>query len=154
MVEYVKGSYAIFENSYIPACELGINQAGKNTELSKEFITTVLSQDVQKEDLWDGFPVNKEAMKLGLQEDLSDYSFATAVRRNDGSEDVHTFGAISEQYKQDLAERYDKISNRIVKNTPVLLFLKDEIKEFLDGNLSVETAADRIMERANVYLSE
>ncbi|HHV09551.1 MAG TPA: carbohydrate ABC transporter substrate-binding protein [Clostridiales bacterium] len=86
MVELIKGSYTVFENSFIPSCELGINQASKNQELCKEFISLVLSEKIQNNDFYDGFPVNKNALDLNAQAqtgvDTASHSAAqTVIRR-------------------------------------------------------------------------
>jgi hypothetical protein len=154
MVDLVKGNYIVFENSFIPVCELAVNQASDRKELSKEFVSLVISEEVQKEDFFDGFPVNKKAMELCIQKETGDYGAAVGIRREDGSEEIHYFEPMNKDQKKELADKYAGISNRIVKNEPLLAFIKDELREFLNDSLSIEDTALRIIDRINIYLSE
>lgn len=156
MVELIKGSYTVFENSFTPSCELGINQTSGSKELAKEFIALVLSEEVQKDDLYDGFSVNKKAMHLSFQEDQSNIGagVATSVKNEDGSEEVYFFDVLSKEQRELLIQNCSTISNRIIENEPIIAILKGETGGFFQGNLSAEQTAENIMERANIYLSE
>lgn len=154
MVNIIKGSYTVFENSFTPSCELGINQASKNQELCKEFISLVLSEKIQKDDFYDGFSVNKNALVLNSKDDRSNYGMSTGITEEDGTETVYTFNALNKEQTEQLVQNCSKASNRIVKDEPLLETLKDETKEFFQGNLSAEETADLIIDKANVYLSE
>ncbi|WP_313134054.1 ABC transporter substrate-binding protein [Anaerocolumna sp.] len=154
IVELLKGSYTVFENSFTSSCELGINQTSKNQELCKEFISLVLSEKIQKDDFYDGFSVNKNALVLNAQEDRSDYSMATGITTEDGKEVVYTFEALNKEQTEQLVQNCLKASNRIVTYEPILQTLKEESKEFFQGSMSAEETADFIIKKANVYLSE
>lgn len=154
IVEFLKGSYTVFENSFTSSCELGINQTSKNQELAKEFISLVLSEKIQKDDFYDGFSVNKNALLLNAQEDRSDYMLSTSLSTEDGKDIVYTFEALNKEQMEQLIQNCSKASNRIVKDESLLLTLTEETKEFFQGNLSAEKTADLIIQKANVYLSE
>ncbi len=154
VVELIKGSYTVFENSFTSSCELGINQASKSQELAKEFISLVLSEEIQKDDFYDGFPVNKKGLSLNAQEDRSNYGLTTGITTDDGKDLVYTFEALNKEQMEQLIQNCSKASNRIVKDEPLLETLKEETKEFFQGSLSAEETADLIIEKANVYLSE
>ncbi len=151
MVELIKGDYTVFEDSFLPSCELGINQASKNQELCKEFLSLVLSEEIQNTDFYDGFPVNKNALLLNSQADRSAYGFAFGSSESDK---VYYFEALEKEQMDQLVQNCSKASNRIVKNGPLLETLKEETWEFFQGNLPTEETADHIIEKANVYLSE
>jgi hypothetical protein len=154
MVEIVKGSYTVFENSFTSSCELGINQASKSLELAKEFISLVLSEKIQKDDFYDGFSVNKNALVLNANADRSDYGVTTSFSTEDGNEIVYYFEALNKEQTEQLIQNCSKASNRIIKDEPLLETLKEETKEFFQGNLPAEETANLIIEKANVYLSE
>ncbi len=154
MVKLVDGSYTVFENSFIPACEVGINQASKSKELSKEFISLLLSEEVQKEDFFEGFAVNKKAMDLSVQKEQGDYGFAIGIEGENGEMETTFFESLNSEQKKELAGRYARISNRITNSGAMITFLKEEIKEFIEGSQSAEEAANAVMERAYIYLAE
>ncbi|WP_097015439.1 extracellular solute-binding protein [Anaerocolumna aminovalerica] len=154
IVELIKGSYTVFENSFTSSCELGINQASKSQELAKEFISLVLSEKIQKDDFYDGFSINKKGLILNSQEDRSNYALATGITTEDGKDMVYTFEALNKEQMEQLIQNCSKASNRIIKDEPLLETLKEETKEFFQGNLSAEETANLIIQKANVYLSE
>lgn len=156
MVNLIEGSYEIFENSFISSCELGINTASKNIDLSKEFIALVLSNEIQKEDLGDGFSTNKQAVELNVEKDSgeSGYGFSASVVRDDGSSNALYFEALTKEQKREFSEKFLKLSNKIRNHSPIITILKEETRELFLGNGTPEETASVIMERGNIYLSE
>jgi ABC-type glycerol-3-phosphate transport system substrate-binding protein len=154
IVSYVDGSYTLFENSFIPSCELGVNKASSKQELSKEFLSLVLSEEIQKNDFYDGYPVNKQALILSSEVDLSNYTSYSAIENEDGSYSDITFGPLTTKQMEDLINYCSQVSNKAVIDDQIITALKEETKDFFLGTLSAEETADRIIEKTSVYLSE
>lgn len=154
IVSYIDGSYTSFENSFIPNCELGINKASSKQDLSKQFISLVLSEEIQKNDFYDGYPVNKQALTLTSEEDLSLYTTYSEIENEDGSYSEIAFGPLTTKQKEDLMNYCSQVSNRAIVDDQIITAFKEETKEFFLGTLSAEETADRIIAKTSIYLSE
>jgi ABC-type glycerol-3-phosphate transport system substrate-binding protein len=154
IMNYVKGSYTSFENSFTPSCEIGIISNGKQLELSKDFLKTLLSEKVQSNDLYDGFPVNPKATLICAGQDRSNYSAATSVTDENGVETMLTFTAIDKQLTQELVELCSKVNRKVTPNERLSIAIKNKAKDFFTGKQTAEAAADAILEEMNIYLSE
>lgn len=154
MSAHIKGSYTSFENSYVPICELGIISKSDQIELSKEFLRTVLSEDIQKNDLYDGFPINAKALTTSSQEDRSSYSVGTSIIKDDGSEEMLVFGALDQNQIKDVVAFCSSVNNKITANEYITSAIAEKAKDFFVGSMTVEAAAEAIIQEMNVYLSE
>jgi ABC-type glycerol-3-phosphate transport system substrate-binding protein len=154
MATHYKGSYTSFENSYRPICELGIVSKSDQAELSKEFLRTVLSEEIQKNDLYDGFPINAKALITSSQEDRSMYSVGTSAVNEDGSEEMLTFNALNQQQTKDVVAICSSVNNRITTDEHITSAIVEKAKDFFVGSMTVEAAVDAIIEEMNIYLSE
>jgi ABC-type glycerol-3-phosphate transport system substrate-binding protein len=154
MAAHYKGSYTSFANSYQPICELGIISKSDQIELSKEFLRTVLSEEIQRNDLYDGFPINAKALITSSQEDRSMYSVGTSAINEDGSEEMLTFEALDKQQTADVVAICSSVSNRLTKDEHITSAIVEKAKDFFVGDMTVEAAADAVIQEMNVYLSE
>ncbi len=154
MVTHVNGCYASFENSFTPGCELGINSNSKQLELSKEFIRTVLSENVQTNDLYDGFPVNSRALLAVSQLDRSNYSSIASVTDKDGSESTVTFGALDQEQVEDVIEICSAVTVKITADEHIASVIAQKARDFLSGSQAAGDAADAIIAELDVYLAE
>jgi ABC-type glycerol-3-phosphate transport system substrate-binding protein len=151
---HVKRTYLPFENSFTPNCELGINSKGKQLELSKEFLLTVLSAEVQKNDLYDGFAVNTKALLECSKQDVSGYSGTTDVINADGTTSMLEFYPLDEKQCNEVIDIYSTVNNKITANDSIAAAIMARAKDFFNGNQSASDAADAIIEEMNIYLSE
>jgi ABC-type glycerol-3-phosphate transport system substrate-binding protein len=154
MVTHYKGSYTSFENSYQPICELGIVSKSDQIELSKEFLRTVLSEDIQKNDLYDGFPINAKALITSSKEDRSMYAVGTSATNEDGSEEMLTFEALNQQQTEEVVAICSSVNNRITTDEQITSAIVEKSKDFFVGGMTAEAAADAIIEKMSLYLSE
>jgi hypothetical protein len=151
---YVNGDYISFENSFNPYCELGIISNGKQLELSKDFIRTILSEEVQKYDVFDGFPVNSKALlEISLQ-DRSRYGQEYRATDAEGNEVRIKMQSLDQQQVKELTDICSSVNNRIVKNEYISNIIEEKASDFFTGSLSASDAADAIIQELNIYLSE
>lgn len=154
LTTYLKRSYAPFENSFIPICELGIISKGKQIDLSKEFLKTVLSEEVLATDFYDGFPVNAKALVKLSSLNRSGYASCTDVENADGTTSLVTFDPLNEQQLKEVIGICSSVNNRIYADRHIINAIEVKGKEFFAGNQSVSDAADTIIEEMNIYLTE
>jgi len=154
VVTYVNGGYTPFENAFTPSCEIGINNASKNTELCKEFISLVLSEDIGKNDFYDGFSINKKGLNLCSQADRSNYAACIGIENADGTYGQITCNALNAKQAGEFADYCSMVTDKTETDDQITLTFKEETKDFFLGNLSVGETADNIIEKTEVYLSE
>ncbi|MCI8887350.1 MAG: carbohydrate ABC transporter substrate-binding protein [Hungatella sp.] len=133
---------------YMPSAMAGINNATANEELAKEFIRCLLSYDVQKEELYDGLPVNKKALKAIAEVDKP---YSTGV----GNGDYH----ISAEYpslevRMEVADMTEHLTVPAILDETVMDMVAEGSMEYFDGRQSVEEAADGILRKLAIYLAE
>ena len=127
---------------------VGINSAGSQKELAKEFLQLLFSREVQSPYLYDGFPVNKAAMEEWVQKDVFNY-FSTTLG-----------GATVSVYypeKEDRDKIYECIcaaNQPMVNDMTMIDMILDEAERYLRGDISSEQAASNIAASIHLYLSE
>ncbi len=154
IVSYVGGSFTIFEDSFIPQCELGINNNSSKKDLCKEFIKLVLSEEIGKSDFYDGFPINKQALTLNSQIDRSAYEAYSEIENEDGSSSPIAFKALNQNQLEEFMQACSTVTKRAVCDEQIVNVMIEESVEFFKGNLTAEETADHIIEKTSVYLSE
>ncbi len=154
IVTYAKGGFTLFENAYTPSCELGINNASSHQELSQDFISFVLSEEIGKNDFYDGFSVNKQALAMSSQFDRSNASAYSEIENEDGTFSGIKFGPLNKEQIEDLVNTCSRVSYNTDSNERFIALFKEESKEFFQGSLSVDETADNFVKKISVYLSE
>ena len=104
-------------------------------------------------DLYDGFPVNSKALVASSLQNR-DYSARSTVVSEDGSETAVNFEALDPQQTEDLVNICSSVTKKAVNNEHITAAIKEGAASFFTGELSAEAAADAIIEKLNVYLSE
>jgi ABC-type glycerol-3-phosphate transport system substrate-binding protein len=154
MTAHADGYYTSFENSFTPSCELGIISKSKQNALSKEFIRMVLSEDIQIIDLYDGFPVNSQALTNSSLQDRSNHSVGVSSTNEDGSVSMLTLEALNKEQTEDVVNICSTVTKKVTVNEYITAAIKAKAKDFFNGGQSAPDAADAIIEELNVYLSE
>ncbi len=154
MAAHFNGKYTSFENSFTPICELGIISKSNQIELSKEFLRTVLSENIQKTDLYDGFPINAQALTTSSQEDRNQYSVTTSTIKEDGSEEMLVFMGLDQNQTKEYVAICSSVNNKVTVNEYITSAIVEKAKDFIVGTMTAEDAADAIIQEMNLYLSE
>lgn len=136
------------ESVFISDTTVGISAKSENVDLAESFIKELLSLKDQKSTVKEGLPVNKLAFDE-IYTDLSSNS--------------ESFGSISsgEKFLWPTEEEITEFKNRIesiTKSSVSDIIIKEtvleEAKSCLEDGASVEDAADTIVSKLNLYLSE
>lgn len=138
-------------NMYTPANRMGINSSSSQKELAKDFIETVLSDEIQVGDYLEGLPVRVESLeKLPQISDASDMTISTSY---DGgpSRDYGMPSADQVQQIVDMAKQADTslLIDRTVRNT----FLEC-VENYAGGDVSAQEAAQDMSDKMELYLAE
>jgi ABC-type glycerol-3-phosphate transport system substrate-binding protein len=144
-----QGTFDVVNNTYRANTLVGLNSAGNNKELAKEFIQHLFSMDIQGAELYDGFPVNTSVLELLIlkNNEMGTYSVG------DGSYSISAAYPSLENRK--LIYEYIKALERPMENDSIMIdMILDEAERYLRGDISVNQAVDNILAGINTYLSE
>ena len=134
---------------YLPSTVAAINRSTANEEMAKEFLRCLLSYEVQKEELYDGLPVNRKAMEANVENDRNGFSMGSGIG------DYHIFAEYpSREVRQEVAAMIETLAVPIVVDETVMKMIVDGSRDYCDGKESVEQAADKILRTMTIYLSE
>lgn len=136
---------------YLPSAVAGVNQSSKNPDMAREFIRCLLSYEVQKEDLYDGFPVNKEALQALTQSDSRD-NFSESVGYHDGYHLSASWPSI--EVREEAAAMLETLTVPAVVDETVMQMIAEGSMDYFDGKKTVEQAADDILRKLSIYLAE
>ncbi len=144
-----QGAYKVINNSYKAYGLIGINSAGKQKELAKEFIQLLFSEEIQRLDLLDGFPVNKAAMEEWVKRNKENYTFSVG-------DEEYTFSAFypKKELRENIYESIRAVDKPMVNDMTMMDMILDEAEQYLRGDITAEQAASNAVASVNLYLSE
>lgn len=142
------GTFSAINNTYRANTLVGINSAGKNKECAKEFVQFLFSEEVQSQDLNDGFPVNKLAMEKLVEID-ADYKIGTF-------KDLYEFWGYypTLESRNLIYEEIKALEGPMENDSTMIDMILDEAERYLRGDISVEQAVDNVLGSINTYLLE
>lgn len=154
MVDYIKGDYTAFGNSFIPSVQMGICVKSEYKDTARDFLKFALSQAVQDRDYYSGFPVNKLSLEKQAAEDRSTYMAATMIMGDDGSYLEFNSEAYPQEVAQDLAALCGRLDKPVKEDAKIREVLIEVLAGYLDGTWSKEEAVKRIEDGLKMYLAE
>ncbi len=135
---------------YFPSVLAGINRSVRSPELAETYIRCLFSLDLQKENLYDGFPVGEKALDIQRQEE-SDLSLAMSLPNMDYM--INAPYPDREQ-RDRLFELLTQVSVPYSEDETVLDMVVDGSKDYLEGKASVDQAANAILQQILLYRAE
>lgn len=142
------GAFSVVNNTYRANTLVGINSGGRNKALAKEFVQYLFSEELQKEELLDGFPINKLAM-----EDLVKRNFDSTSSIGDMDYSIiATYPSL--QSRELIYEQIEALERPMENNAIMIDMILDEAERYLRGDITAEQAVDNILGSINTYLSE
>ena len=145
----------LINETYVPYGTIGITKASKNQDLAIGFLQTVLSEDVQRSDFYDGFAVNQNALEfLCTVERTSADAYGGTIPGADGRTYDMKIGWPSEPLRRRITEFCKTVKHSAGRNWKVKQILLEYSKDYFDGTASLEDAAKKLMTKITLYLQE
>ena len=135
---------------------LGINSRSERIEKAKEFLAFCLSKEAQKGDQGMGFPVNRAALNETLYKEIDGMAFAAATQNEEGV-------MITAELDVEQPEKADieTFETNILENTRigysnhiVQEIIMEQLMGYVEGQMTLEEAAEGINQRVSIYLAE
>lgn len=145
------------DNLFIPTCNLGIIEAGKNKDAAVKFIATVLGVENQKINHNDGFPVNTDTLEWFYN------------KNKDVNNNVFNFECISMNGNREATMNLEWMTNTEVEafdnyihnlNEPVIMdivtetIIVDAGVKCVEGSMSPTEAANEVIRQLDLRMKE
>jgi ABC-type glycerol-3-phosphate transport system substrate-binding protein len=139
------GDYTTINNMYTAKTVIGMNSFGSQKELAKEFVQTLFSDQIQKIELRDGFPINKTALEEWMTLEIPG---GTVTKGNFETRYANKVD------KKILMDKICSLSTPIVNDTTLINMILDEAEKCLRGEITSEQAAKNVTYNTKSYLAE
>lgn len=154
MAKLIKGSYTAFGDAYYPLYQIGINASSDKLDIAKEFLSFALSTEVQNEDYYQGFPVNKKSLEYQSKLDRSNAEASTAIEVGEGAYEEFTISAFDQADADKLLEACGNLNKRAIKDDKIREEIILALPGFMNGTQSLDETVNKIEGGLKMYLAE
>lgn len=138
---------------FLPRQIYGVLNTTGNADAAKDFIRFLLGEEVQKNDLNYGFPVNQTVFEKLIQEDkTANASFASST---EGGEMISLKARYpSAQERQELKAWTEQLTTPALTDRTIRNLVTTQAAACMTGTCTAKEAADQALQSLNLYLSE
>lgn len=154
MVDYIKGDYTAFENSFVPSVQMGICTKSRYSDTAGDFLKFALSREVQDSDYYNGFPVNSLSLKMQSEKDRSNVTAATMIMADDGSYLEFDSKPYSQETAKKLIDICGTVDRPVKEDAKIREVLIECLGGYLNGTESPEETIQKIEDGLKMYLAE
>lgn len=154
IVDYIKGDFTAFENSFTPSGQIGICSKSRYKDTARDFLRFALSEEVQDLDDNGGFPVNNHSLQKQAEKDRSNYSMATMIMADDGGYINFESKPYSEKTAQRLLDLCRTLDTPTKEDAKIQEVLTDCLYGYFKGGQSLEETLGKIEDGLKMYLAE
>ncbi len=142
------GDVQVINNTFGTNTIVGINSAGDQKELAREFVQFLFSTDIQSTEMEDGFPIRIEALKKLMSKSVDPIGW--------GGRNGYYFQANppSPEFRDNMYNEICELSKPIVNDMTMINMILDEAEAYLRGDITADQAAQNTVSTINTYLSE
>jgi ABC-type glycerol-3-phosphate transport system substrate-binding protein len=147
----VGGSFHLLDGLYVSNGIIGINKASESTELAKEFVQYVFSQESQLVHVRDGLPMNTLALDSWISREY--YPSYMSIVGPDYDYSVLVSSLTSKQ-QQEISTMIEQLKTPMNNGAYVMYLINSEAKPYFSGELDLDTTCDNIINKVNLYINE
>lgn len=136
---------------YSPIGIIGINANSKNQDIARDIVKLAMSKEVQKVDLYDGLPIDKEALEE--QATLDKDSMMVSAMPMAIEKPIQMQPATQESYTK-LKEQVNKLTIPAMTDEVLMNLIIEETKGYFNGEKTASEAATAAAKRTRAYLAE
>ncbi len=142
-------------STFIPYGTVGINKNSEKKETALAFLKTVLSDEVQRSDFYDGFSVNRNVLEYlcGIERTSAD-AYGGAIDGIDGRTYEFKLGWPSEPLRRKAVEFCKSAAHSSGRYWRVKQVLLEDTKGYFEQTQSLEEVMESLMTKISVYLRE
>lgn len=154
IVDYIKGDFTAFENSFIPSLQTGICTKSAYADTAEDFLKFALSEQVQNSETYQGFPINSRALQNLADKDRSNMASVAAIKGDDGGYVEFESKPYSKETAKRLTDICKSLDKPIKEDTKIREVLIESLGGYLNGTESLEAAIQKIEDGLKMYLAE
>ena len=140
------------ENYFKAKDIISVNSNSKNKSIAKEFVNSILNGSFYNTEL-SNLSVNKDAFKSILYE-IKDYDSGVVIMDENGEGDLLEAIKLTENYIENITNYASSLNKVINSNSIILDKVKNEFISYIEGDINIEEAIDKINDNLEIYLSE
>lgn len=151
VIKNLNGDFSSIKNLFCPKIIIGINSAGTQKELAKEFVGMLFSQEMQTIDLQEGFSINKSVLEENRTE--NDENFMAMLSSGESDYTIEaTYPTEAERNK--LFDTIYSLTTPMENDAIVIDMILDEAENYLNGRITARQAAENVWNNTKTYLAE
>jgi hypothetical protein len=152
IAEYLSGSYCSMNNTFIPNCIMGVNKASKETELAKDFIRYVFSEESQST-LKYGYPINIAAFN-SVEDSNNSYKGIIHFYSEKDDKVGHIYFEAINISRGKMDSMINQLKTPVYNNDTVIKIIVEKALPYFTGEEELDTVCQDIINKVNLYLSE
>ena len=153
IVDYIQGSFAAYENSFLPLLQTGICTKSRYQDTAMDFLRLALSESVQDKDHYLGFPVNLASLEKQAHEDRSESEAFTSIEA-EGGEVEFAIRQYSDETAEALLAICKALDKPAMEDAKIREVLIEALGAYLEGSQTNEATVQRIEDGLKMYLAE
>lgn len=147
-------THKVIDNRYIPNGLAALNHAGSQMDLGIEFIKLMLSEEVQRIDLGDGFPILSPTLENMLIKENSSLT-ERYVSISSSESDVVLNGTFPPlEARKALLDELKRVDRPTVFNQTLEDMVMSELSKYYKGESTAQQTAEAVASKVNMYLAE
>lgn len=140
-------------DSYFKAIDVvGINSNSRNKDIAKEFVNSLLNGSFYSSE-FSNLSVNKDVFRNTLNS-IKNYESGVAAMDENGEGDALEAIKLQDQDIENIINDVSLLNKAVTVNNIILDKIKDEIIEYVEGEINIEEALKKINDNLEIYLSE
>ena len=153
-VDLIKGEFQCFEQTYFPKLQIGVNSKSSHAEIAKDFIRFALSEEIQDNDYYEGFPVNLHSLEKQALADRKNAEACTSIDIGEGTYVEFNIEVFSEEKANRLVDMCKTANKRAYDDKKIMQELTVALPGYLKGDVSLEETINNIEGALKMYLAE
>lgn len=147
-------THKVIDNRYIPNGLAALNHVGSQMDLGIEFIKLMLSEEVQRIDLGDGFPILSPTLENMLIKENSSLT-ERYVSISSSESDVVLNGTFPPlEARKALLDELKRVDRPTVFNQTLEDMVMSELSKYYKGESTAQQTAEAVASKVNMYLAE
>lgn len=140
-------------NVFLPRRIMGILTTSAHQKAAQEFLSFMLSDEVQSKDLTTGFPVNKTTFDREIAEERT-AGTTFGVSDEDGNHVTYKAKWPDATRRQELKTWVENLTTPALTDRTIRSKVMDQMVDCCNGKITPQQAADAALRSLNLYLSE
>lgn len=146
---------AAVNKAFVPFGKIGINKAGKNQEIAKQFLQSIFEEEAQNSDYFDGFPVSTKSLDHYLElERKYGKAFGGSFTGADGKSYEMVIDWPNKEQRKSIIAMCKTVNQEANLDSTLEAMVMEEVAGYFDGKKSLEETVDMIVNKTKTYQSE